>query len=124
VAFGCRFVGGVVQLLDCFRHLEAIIFERAKLSSGHHEPARILRLSVTDEFTAEREAVVAVQKHDRDRLAAGILQVRETLTHLGLADNRDLALAVLGSVVQDYISDPLKKPSPHDMMAAKEPVHE
>jgi hypothetical protein len=98
-----RFEISLSEMVRSFRHIEAIVFERSKRTSTSDEPARLLRVSVTDEFSAEREAVVTVEKGDRDVLASGILQVRQALSDLGLEEKRDLALAILGTVVQDYI---------------------
>jgi hypothetical protein len=100
-----RFEISLSEMTRSFRHIEAIVFERSKRVSTGDEPARLLRLSVTDEFSAEREAVVSVEKRDRDMLASGILQVRQALSDLGLEEKRDLALAILGTVAQDYIPE-------------------
>jgi hypothetical protein len=99
-----KFEISLSEMARSFRHIEAIVFERSKRATTD-EPAKLLRLSVTDEFSAEREAVVTVEKRDRDMLTSGILQVRQALCDLGLEQNRDLALAVLGTVAQDYIPD-------------------
>jgi hypothetical protein len=88
-----------------FRHIEAIAFERSKRAASAEEPAQLLRGSVTDEYSAEREAEETVEKRDRDLLASGILHVRQALSDLGVEEQCDLALAILGSVAQDYISD-------------------
>jgi hypothetical protein len=100
-----RFEIALSEMSRSFRHIEAIVFERSKRAGAHDEPARLLRLSVTDEFSAEREVVVSVEKRDRDALASGILQIRQTLSDLGLEQQRDLALAILGTVAQDYIAE-------------------
>jgi hypothetical protein len=100
-----RFEISLSEMARSFRHIEAIVFERSKRSASAEEPARLLRLSVTDEFSAEREAVVTVEKRERDVLASGILQVRQVLSDLGVADRRDMALAILGSIAQDYLPD-------------------
>ena len=99
-----RFEISLSEMTRSFRHIEAIVFEKSKRNSAE-EPARLMRLSVTDEFSAEKEVVVTVEKRDRDVLASGILQVRQTLSDLGLEEQRDLALAILGTVAQDYIPE-------------------
>jgi hypothetical protein len=103
-----RFEIALSEMARSFRHIETIVFERSRRPASMDEPARIIRLSVTDEFSAEREAVATVEKRDRDALAAGILRVRETLVGLGLADKQGLALAILGCVVQEYIPEDRK----------------
>lgn len=100
-----RFEIALSEMARNFRHIEAIVFEKSKRAGTGGEPARLLRVSVTDEFSADREAVVTVEKRDRDSLASGILQIRQALSDLGLEGNRDLALAILGTVAQDYIPD-------------------
>jgi hypothetical protein len=100
-----RFEIALSEMARSFRHIEAIIFEKLKRTASDDEPARLIRLSVTDEFSAEREAVATVEKRDRDLLASGILQVRQALTDLGIEEKRDLVLAVLGCVAQDYIPE-------------------
>jgi hypothetical protein len=100
-----RFEISLSEMARSFRHIEAIVFERAKHEHAHDEIARLLRVSITDEFSAEREIVVSVEKRDRDVFASGILQVRQALSDLGLERQRDLALAILGTVVQDYITE-------------------
>jgi hypothetical protein len=111
-----RFEISLSEMARSFRHIEAIVFERSKRSAAAEEPARLLRLSVTDEFSAEREAVVTVEKRDRDMLASGILQVRQVLSDLGVEARRDMALAILGSIAQDYLpedgNDKQKEPAP------------
>lgn len=98
-----RFEISLSEMVRSFRHIEAIVFERAKRPASQDEPARLIRLSVTDEFSPEREIVATVERRDRDLLAAGIMQVRQALADLGLEAKHNLALAVLGSVVQEYI---------------------
>jgi hypothetical protein len=100
-----RFEISLSEMARSFRHIEAIVFERSKRGKDGDDPARLLRVSVTDEFSAEREVVVSVEKRDRDALASGIVRVRETLSDLGLERQRDLALAILGTVAQDYIAE-------------------
>jgi hypothetical protein len=103
-----RFEISLSEMARNFRHIEAIVFEKSKRADTGDEPAKLLRVSVTDEFSAEREAVVTVEKRDRDMLASGILQVRQALSDLGVEENRDLVLAILGTVAQDYIPDDKK----------------
>lgn len=100
-----RFEIGLSEMARSFRHIEAIVFERSRRPASHDEPARLIRLSVTDEFSAEREAVATVEKRDRDVLASGIIQVRQALTDLGLEQKRDLVLAILGCIAQEYIPE-------------------
>jgi hypothetical protein len=100
-----RFEISLSEMARSFRHIEAIVFERSKRAASADEPARLLRLSITDEFSAEREVVVTVEKRDRDALASGIVQVRQTLSDLGLDEKRDLVIAILGTVAQDYIPE-------------------
>lgn len=100
-----RFEISLSEMARSFRHIEAIVFEKSKRGEMADAPAKLLRVSVTDEFSAEREAVVTVEKRDRDVLALGIVQVRQALADLGLEENRDLALAILGTIAQDYIPD-------------------
>jgi len=90
-------------MVRSFRHIEAIVFERGRRAASADDPARLIRVSVTDEFSAEREIVATVEKRDRDLLATGILHVRQALADLGLEERQNLALAILGSVVQEYI---------------------
>lgn len=103
-----RFEIALSEMARSFRHIEAIVFERSKRAGSGDEPARLMRLSITDEFSAERETVVAVEKRDRDMLASGILQVRQALSDLGIEERRDLALAVLASVAQGFIPEDKK----------------
>lgn len=117
-----RFEIALSEMARSFRHMEAIVFERSKRSASDDEPARLMRLSVTDEFSAEREAVVTVEKRDRDVLASGILQVRQALSDLGLEDKRDLALAVLGSVAQEYMPEDTTEKR-KDAVAERSAVH-
>jgi hypothetical protein len=98
-----RFEIALSEMVRSFRHIEAIVFERAKRPASLDEPARLIRLSVTDEFSEEREIVATVERRDRDLLATGILQVRKVLADLDLDTRQSLALAVLGCVVQEYI---------------------
>ncbi len=98
-----RFEIALSEMVRSFRHIEAIIFERGRRPASADDPARLIRLSVTDEFSAEREIVATVEKRDRDLLATGILHVRQALADLGLEEKQNLALAILGSVVQEYI---------------------
>jgi hypothetical protein len=100
-----RFEIALSEMVRSFRHIEAIVFERSKRPASADEPARLIRVSVTDEFSAEREIVATVEKRDRDLLAKGILHVRQALAGLGLEAKQNLALAVLGSVVQEYIPE-------------------
>jgi hypothetical protein len=100
-----RFEIALSEMARSFRHIEAIVFEKGKRSASLDEPARLIRLSVTDEFSAEREIVATVEKRDRDSLAEGILSVRQALADLGLDVRQNLALAVLGCVVQEYIPE-------------------
>jgi hypothetical protein len=98
-----RFEIALSEMVRSFRHIEAIVFERSRRPESAADPVRLIRLSVTDEFSAEREIVATVEKRDRELLATGILQVRRALTDLGLEDRQNLALAILGSLVQEYI---------------------
>ncbi|MCX8052993.1 MAG: hypothetical protein N3B12_04225 [Armatimonadetes bacterium] len=98
-----RFEVALTELVRAFRHLEAILFEKSRHARPAAEPVRIMRIGVTDEFSAEQEAVVVVDRRDRDLLASGIIQVRRALEALGLETHRDLALAILGTVVQDFL---------------------
>ena len=100
-----RFEIALSEMVRSFRHIEAIVFERSKRPASADDPARLIRVSVTDEFSAEREIVATVEKRDRDLLATGILHVRQALADLGLEQRQNLALAILGSVVQEYIPD-------------------
>ena len=104
-----RFEIALSDVVRSFRHIEAIVFERSKRPESADDPVRLIRVSVTDEFSAEREIVATVEKRDRDLLATGILHVRQALADLGLEERLNLALAILGSVVQEYI--PGEKPS-------------
>ena len=98
-----RFEIALSEMVRSFRHIEAIVFERGRRPPSADDPARLIRVSVTDEFSAEREIVATVEKRDRDLLATGILHVRQALADLGLEERQNLALAILGSVVQEYI---------------------
>jgi hypothetical protein len=100
-----RFEIALSEMVRSFRHIEAIVFERGRRPASADDPARLIRVSVTDEFSAEREIVATVEKRDRDLLATGILRVRQALSDLGLEEKHNLALAILGSVVQEYIPD-------------------
>ena len=101
-----RFEISLSEMVRSFKHIEAVVFERAKRPPMHDDPVRLIRLSVTDEYSAEKEVVATVEKQDRDVLASGIIEVRRVLSEMGLEENRDLALAILGCVVQEYIPDP------------------
>jgi hypothetical protein len=103
-----RFEIALSEMARSFRHIETIVFERGRRSPSMEEPARLIRLSITDEFSTEREAVATVEKRDRDALAAGILRVREALAELGLDEKHGIALAVLGCVAQEYIPEDKK----------------
>lgn len=100
-----RFEISLSEMARSFRHIETIVFERGRRPASMDEPARLIRLSVTDEFSAEREVVVTVEKRDRDTLAVGIVRVRQALADLGLDEKQNLALAVLGCVAQEYIPE-------------------
>jgi hypothetical protein len=103
-----RFEIALSEMARSFRHIETIVFEKGRRPSSMDEPARLIRLSITDEFSAEREAVATVEKRDRDVLAKGILRVREALADLGISEKQGLALAVLGCVAQEYIPEDKK----------------
>jgi hypothetical protein len=107
-----RFEIALSEMARSFRHIEAIVFERSKRPASADDPARLIRVSVTDEFSAEREIVATVEKRDRDLLATGILHVRQALADLGLEERQNLALAILGSVVQEYM--PSDKAEDHE----------
>lgn len=100
-----RFEISLNELARAFRHLEVILFEKSRRVTANAEPVRIMRIGVTDEFSAEREAVVVVDRRERDLLAAGIIHLRQALEDIGLNSKRDLALAVLGTLCQDFLAD-------------------
>jgi hypothetical protein len=117
-----RFEIGLSEMARSFRHIEAIVFERAKRTGPGDESARFMRVSVTDEFSPEREAVVAVEKRDREMLASGILQIRQVLSEIGVDEKRDVALAILANVAQDYIPDDKTKQH-EEILSEKSATH-
>ncbi|MCC6363050.1 MAG: hypothetical protein IT165_05965 [Bryobacterales bacterium] len=117
-----RFEISLSEVTRSFRHIEAIVFERSKRVASGDDPARLLRVSITDEFSSEREAVVTVERRDRDLLASGIVEVRQALSALGLDEKPDLALAILGSVAQNYIPDE-KVEKPKNGLAERSVTH-
>ena len=97
-----RYEVTLADLVRSFRHIESLVF--ALVQRGD-EPGDVWRIGVTDRHSKDREAVVVVQAHDRQRLAGAVVRIEDDLESLGLEGEPELALAALAKAAQRFLAD-------------------
>jgi hypothetical protein len=99
-----RYEVTLADLVRSFRHIEALVY--AVVQRGQ-DPQRgdVLRIGITDRHTKDREAVVVVQPEDRHRLAQAVIDIEDRLETAGLANEPELALAVLAKAAQRFLAE-------------------
>jgi len=100
-----RFEVNLTDIVRSFRHLDAVVFEQTKRIANGTSADQVLRIGISDRHSKDVEAVVVVERKDRDRLAEAILEIRNGLDKLSLGGNPELALAALGMVSRQLLLD-------------------
>jgi hypothetical protein len=88
-----------------FHHFQALVFELDRCGvSLLNGDLRALRVSVTVSGGEELERVVRVPKERDDQARAAEAAVRRALAELGMLDDPQLSLAVLGQIVRGLLT--------------------
>jgi hypothetical protein len=95
----------LADVVRAFRNLEALVLEKTRQLENGVVPAEIMRISVADVHSRQREAVVVVQAQERDRMAEAMISIEDALTRLGMDENPNLALAALAAVSRKFLED-------------------
>ena len=94
----------LADLVRSFRHIESLVF--ALVSRGNEpQMGDVFRIGITDRYTKDHEAVVIVKPDDRQRLAHAIIRLEEQLSHDGVDQEPELALAALAKTAQRFLAD-------------------
>ena len=97
-----------VALSECtraFRHIEALTFESTNRERMGRSSSDVLRIGVTDRYSKDREAVVAVDSADKSLLAQAVIDIEACLGNLQMASNAELSLAALAVVARRFLSE-------------------
>ena len=118
-----RYEIALAELSRAFRHLEALVFEELK-RSGHGEAAtQIFRIGVADRHSREYESVVAIDARDENRLAETVIRLKDSLTAAGVTDEPQLALAALGMLCREFLSELEDRQVSHNTATRQETKH-
>lgn len=100
-----RYEVSLSELVRVFRHMEALAFEFIRRKQLGRTTADVFRIGVTDRYSKEREAVLAVDTDDQIKLADSVTELEACLDRLDLSSHHDLALAALAMVSRRLLSE-------------------
>ncbi len=93
------------ELVRTFKHLEVLAFEDMRRSEQGARPEHIFRLSVSDRFSNEKEAVISVEPAEAGKFSHAVVVLDELVERLCEGSSVEIALAALSSVSQKYLAE-------------------
>ena len=100
-----RYEIGLSECTRAFRHVEALTFESVSRERSGRASSEVLRIGVTDQYSKDREAVVAVDSTDKNLLARAVIDIEGCLENLQMSSNAELSLAALATVARRFLSE-------------------
>jgi hypothetical protein len=107
----------LADLVRSFRHIEALVFETIRRENSGKQAAQLMRIGVTDRYSKEMEAVVAVESADNERFTETVIEIEKFLERTGVVENPALALAALGTLCRRFLAE-IENPA-----RRREPAH-
>jgi hypothetical protein len=95
----------LADVVRAFKNLETLVLERTRQLENGVVPAEIMRISVADVHSKQRDAVVVVQPAQSNRMAEAMISIENALASQGVDTDPNLALAALAAVSRKFLED-------------------